>query len=270
MNYYKILGVEETTPFVDIKNAYRALRSKHHPDKGGDALKFAEILTAYEWILENPYVAPVKSSYQKPFVSSLDDSYLNKYKNEDVIMPKVYTETNELGFAGYLPDGTAVYKISLAQAYTGAKLKLIIPNYKSVTYELTPLTNNLSTKITLEGDVSWLAGTYHTIKILFKIAQHDFYHLENADLFCSVTTSLFDLLNRTPLKFQHPDGRNSLTIPIPYNYHLGDTIRIPEHGFEFLQYGVLNRGDIIVSALAKLPYLDEKSIKDINKILNDI
>jgi DnaJ-class molecular chaperone len=275
MNAYQILGVKETTPFSDIKEAYRSLRSKNHPDKGGNAIKFAEVLSAYEWILENPYVKPVdrpKPEYVKPFVSSLDDSYLFRYRDvkEEVIMPKVYEETDELGFAGYLPDGSCVYKISLAQAYVGGKLSLVIPNFDTGKYDLPPLTvDGTIIKVSFRGISSWLLGSYRDIKIVLKIAQHEIYNIEKENLYAIINTSLINVLSKNPLQLRHPNGKDVLTIQIPFNYSLGDYISLPELGFNFIQYGIKGRGNIIISIFVKLPDLDQNKLNQIGHILND-
>jgi curved DNA-binding protein len=46
-DYYKILGVDRSASSDAIKQAYRRLASKHHPDKGGDKAVFQEIQEAY-------------------------------------------------------------------------------------------------------------------------------------------------------------------------------------------------------------------------------
>jgi DnaJ family protein A protein 2 len=46
--YYDILGVEKKASQEQIRQAYRKLAAKNHPDRGGDPEKFKEILTAYE------------------------------------------------------------------------------------------------------------------------------------------------------------------------------------------------------------------------------
>ncbi|MFA5420625.1 MAG: molecular chaperone DnaJ [Patescibacteria group bacterium] len=47
-DYYSILGVSKDASQADLKNAFRKLAHKHHPDKGGDTNKFKEINEAYQ------------------------------------------------------------------------------------------------------------------------------------------------------------------------------------------------------------------------------
>ena len=47
-DYYQILGVSRSASSDEIKQAYRKLAHKHHPDKGGDEKKFKEINEAYQ------------------------------------------------------------------------------------------------------------------------------------------------------------------------------------------------------------------------------
>ena len=51
-DYYQILGVERTASPDDIKKSFRRLAHQHHPDKGGDSVKFKEINEAYQ-VLSN-------------------------------------------------------------------------------------------------------------------------------------------------------------------------------------------------------------------------
>ncbi len=53
MNPYSTLGVSKSATADTIKRAYKEQAKKHHPDRGGDANKFAEISNAYD-ILKDP------------------------------------------------------------------------------------------------------------------------------------------------------------------------------------------------------------------------
>lgn len=48
MDHYKTLDVARTATPDEIKKAYRKLASQHHPDKGGNTVKFQELQTAYD------------------------------------------------------------------------------------------------------------------------------------------------------------------------------------------------------------------------------
>lgn len=72
-NYYKILGIEESSSYEDIKKSYRKLALRYHPDKNPDDKiaeeKFKELAEAYN-ILSDPLK---KQNYDKsrkdPFFS---------------------------------------------------------------------------------------------------------------------------------------------------------------------------------------------------------
>ena len=62
--YYDLLGVPVGASQSQVKQAYRKLASKHHPDKGGNTGKFIELQQAYHEILNSKV-----GSYQVPINS---------------------------------------------------------------------------------------------------------------------------------------------------------------------------------------------------------
>lgn len=61
-DYYDILGVDRSATSDQIKQAFRRLASKHHPDKGGDTQTFQKIQKAYD-TLSDP---EKKQEYDNP------------------------------------------------------------------------------------------------------------------------------------------------------------------------------------------------------------
>lgn len=47
-NYYEILEISKEASPTEVKKAFRSLSMIHHPDKGGDTLKFQQLNEAYE------------------------------------------------------------------------------------------------------------------------------------------------------------------------------------------------------------------------------
>jgi hypothetical protein len=54
--WWQVLGVARTATRDEVRDAYRALARKHHPDVGGDAGAMAMINRAYEQAQEAPHV----------------------------------------------------------------------------------------------------------------------------------------------------------------------------------------------------------------------
>jgi len=45
---FEVLGVDKSATCEKLRARWRALASEHHPDRGGDAGKFAEMRRAYD------------------------------------------------------------------------------------------------------------------------------------------------------------------------------------------------------------------------------
>lgn len=67
-NLYRQLGVSVDATPEQIKAAYRAQARKVHPDHGGDAARFRELLAVYE-VLRDP---ARRKDYDRQFLDALD------------------------------------------------------------------------------------------------------------------------------------------------------------------------------------------------------
>lgn len=62
MDYYAILEIKYGATPEEIKKAFFRLAKIHHPDKGGDEVKFKEINNAYQELCKNPQYQKVHYS----------------------------------------------------------------------------------------------------------------------------------------------------------------------------------------------------------------
>jgi DnaJ-class molecular chaperone len=66
-DHYQTLGVQRNASPEEVKQAYRKLAAKHHPDRGGDAEKFKEVQLAYDTLGDpqkrNQYDHPQPESF---------------------------------------------------------------------------------------------------------------------------------------------------------------------------------------------------------------
>lgn len=95
-DYYKVLGVEKTTPEAEIKKAYKKLAFKYHPDKNpGDAKaeeRFKEISEAYAVLSDKK-----KRAQYDQFGSS---GFHQRYSQEDIFKGANLNDIfREMGFS---------------------------------------------------------------------------------------------------------------------------------------------------------------------------
>lgn len=61
MSNLKVLGLPDTATIDDIKTAWRKLATIHHPDKGGDGVKFDALRKAYVAAIADIESAPCQT-----------------------------------------------------------------------------------------------------------------------------------------------------------------------------------------------------------------
>jgi molecular chaperone DnaJ len=65
-DYYQVLGISKGASADEIKRAYRKLAAEHHPDRGGEDVKFKEINEAYQ-VLSDPAKRQQYDAYGQTF-----------------------------------------------------------------------------------------------------------------------------------------------------------------------------------------------------------
>lgn len=76
-DYYQILGIPRSASQEEIKQAYRKMAMKHHPDRGGDGAQFQKIQEAYATLSDEQkkaYYDNPQAQYQFN-TSNIDDMF---------------------------------------------------------------------------------------------------------------------------------------------------------------------------------------------------
>jgi len=94
LNLYEVLGVESECSRSDIKNAYRRLVKKHHPDRGGDPELF-ELITKGFNILIDPQARAEYDEMSKLVDQSNADHFKLKQSAEEFIQAQESTKSNQ-------------------------------------------------------------------------------------------------------------------------------------------------------------------------------
>lgn len=135
---YKILGLNKTASQDEIKNAYKKLAIKNHPDKGGDEKTFQNISNAYN-ILSDP---KKKQEYDNGgqqghrFNGNHDDIFAHFFGARRGQQRNEEHKCNDI---------LKSYKISLKDAFTGLKRTLKI-KLKAYNHEKTTECENCNGK----------------------------------------------------------------------------------------------------------------------------
>jgi hypothetical protein len=79
----EILGVDANADIKEVKSRYRHLAMKHHPDHGGDIIKFKRVAKAYDTIINWGGTDIVARTVEDGIFDSMWDEWFTKLSSED-------------------------------------------------------------------------------------------------------------------------------------------------------------------------------------------
>lgn len=281
-DYYGILGVPKTASAEDIKKAFRKAAMKHHPDRGGDPVKFKEISEANDILSDKEKRMMVDQGIDplNPNQRSYRSSQFNEFGNMNDIF-------NNFGFTfGFGPSGfthrtnqpprnkslNVNMTLTLEEAYTGINKNITIKypggNDKVVGINIPPgVDNGMAIRYSGMGDDS-IAGTpAGDLIIVVHVQNHSTFAREGLNLLTDISVDCFDAMIGSSVEIVTLDGR-TLQVMIPPGTQPNTTLGLKNEGMRD-QNG--NVGKLYVRVSIALPKItDTNKIEIINKLKNQL
>ena len=237
MDYYNILGVTKTATQQEIKQAYRRLASKHHPDRGGDTAEFQKIEEAYRTLsddekrhqYDNPNLHQNFAGF--PFangnINIFEEMFnqFNRQRQQRIYTVTVFITLEQVASGGMetinvnTPAGGKTFQISVPKG---------IEDGQKINYE----------NLMPDG----------ILQIMFRIHPHLKFERRRLDLISTKELSVIDLILGTTISFTTIYNQ-TLEITIHPRTKPGSNLRIPGKGLEASN----QRGDQYLLITALIP-----------------
>ncbi len=287
-DYYKILGVSKTATADEVKQAYRRLARKYHPDVNpGDKTaeeKFKDINEAYE-VLSDPskrrQYDQFGQYYQQGgfrssrdvygggpfgrspfgaddfsvggFGSNVDFSQFDDFQDFiDQLLGRVRSPGSGSGSSNpgsnTSYDAEATIQITIPEAYEGGKRRLRVGGDRILEVNLPPGITP-GKRIRLRGQGHPNPnGGAGDLYLKVELKEHPFYRLEGFDVYCDLPISPSEAVLGAQVEVPTLDG--VVKLRIPPGTPSGRKLRLAEKGFP---KGNGERGDFYVVTQIYLP-----------------
>jgi len=279
-DYYRILELE--TNKVDkeeIKNAYRSLAKKYHPDMNIKERfaeeRFKDINEAYQVLMNDR----AKRKYDRIWVSNrLKKSDDNKGKNSDSLFSEFFNvffgeketmgkEKNGKKIPVKGEDIETEINVTLEEVFYGTdkkvSLRTITGKVKTFIIKVpVGIRNNEKIRLVGQGKNGKNGGSNGDLLIKIKILEHEDYRLDGSDLYTDLRLTPWEAALGARVNIKCLDG--NVIVFVPPGISSGEKIRLPKKGY-MKAFG--ERGDLIAEVKIVMPKkLTEEETKLFEKL----
>ena len=263
MDYYQTLGVNRNSTPEELKQAYRKLAMKHHPDRGGNEAEFKKINEAYD-VLSN---AEKRSAYDnpqssRPWQQPFDQG--DSFDFED-IMRYARAAFNEKHARARNPDAITDVEITLSQVFTGTDMLVDVGYTREVIYINPGVKNGTKLRLKGKGPNRYKDMAPGDLIVRVNIEMPDNTAIDGNNFFVKIDVNALEAIVGTTLDYKHPSGAD-LKITVPSGTQNNTKLRLKGYGVP--DSNTRNNGDMFVIVSVFIPNVtDPKHIEELNKII---
>jgi curved DNA-binding protein len=257
-NYYEMLGVTKNAASSEIKQAYRTLAIKYHPDRnlGNKAAeeKFKDINEAYEVLSDQTRRVQYDQSLnnRNNFINKAGlgnfgrnngtgtrAAAANRSRSRvetDDYRPGTTKRTRVVNSRPARSDILAKLTLGLDEAYRGGKRKIRLEDGRSLEVEMPPQMIN-GQRIRLKGQGIEQGDLYLEITV----ARHPFFEIQGENIYCQIPVTPTEAILGSAIEVPTIDGL--VKVSVPNGVRSGQRLRLANKGY-FDKSG--NRGDQLV------------------------
>ena len=278
-NAYETLGVPKGASDAEIKRAYRKMAGQHHPDKGGDTIKFQEIQSAYETLSDhqkrqqhdnpNPFhhtqAGPNGSHFEFNFGGGAgpDDifaQFFNQGFGNNPFQRQQQSRRNK--------DLRINLQISLAETLTDIHKSVSVQTTKGERFTVDVniprgVGNGTTIKYSQMGDNFFDSLTRGDLYVIINIIADQRFELHGLNLVSNLEINSIEAMTGCDKIIQGIDGRE-YNIKIPKACQFGTKFGLQGQGL--YQMNTDARGDLIVNVTVKTLALSDEQLNILRNI----
>lgn len=261
-DYYKTLGVDRNATTDQIKQVYRRLAAKHHPDRGGDKQAFQEIQEAYSILGDEQK----RQEYDNP----MPDMRHFHFRSGPGGFEDIFTQFG-FGFANHQRPSrnrsiNFNVNLTLEEILYGKTVigNITLPSGREqyIEIQIPPgMCNGDSIRFQGLGDDTYQQLPKGDLIAVIREIRHNRFVREGHDLYTKIKTSIFNLLIGGVVKVETLD-KKVLEVVVPPNFSISNKLSCNGHGLPIPNTG--RRGNLYVTLEIEIPILEEQ-----DKILID-
>lgn len=271
MDYYRTLGVKKSSSPEEIKQAYRRLAMKHHPDKGGNEAEFKKINEAYAVLGDSQKKADYDEGQSQSgwtgfgWNQQQSPSPGDPFDFEDIL--RHVRNFQDRGRQAKNPDAVTDVFVSLEQVFTGTDMLVDVGYTREVIYINPGTRNGTKLRIKGKGPSRYKDAAPGDLIVRVNVEIPDNMAIDGNNFFAKIDVNALEAIVGTSVNFDHPSGRE-LKITIPKGTQSGTRLRLKGLGIPDSNTRAV--GDFFVIVNIFIPDVsDPDHLEALNKIIEN-